>query len=102
MNVFPLDPDNRARRDNNYSPLWDAHVSMWTDAAINSGQRRAITGVNDLAQLVDDGLLTSFSGSTGRANDFVGGLRATGIIINCPVIAQPFEGQGRAPQGSRF
>ena len=102
VNVFPLDPDNRARKDNNYSPLWDAHVSMWTDAAIAAGQRRVITGFDDLEQLVDAGLLGSFAGSTGRANEFVGGLRATGIIINCPVIAQPFEGQDRAPQGPRY
>ncbi len=102
VNVFPLDPDNRARRDNDYSPMWDAHVSMWTDAAIAAGQRRAITSFEDLAQLVAAGQLVSFAGSTGRANDFVGGLRATGIIINCPVIAQPFEGQDRAPQGPRY
>ena len=102
VNVFPIDPDNRARRDNNYSPLWDAHVSMWTDAAIAAGQRRVITGFDDLERLVDAGLLTSFAGSTGRANEFVGGLRATGIIINCPVIAQPFEGQDRAPRGPRY
>ena len=101
VNVFPLDPDNRDRRDNNYSPMWDAHVSMWTEEAIAAGARRAITGFDDLAQLVDDGLLESFAGSPGRANDFVGGLRATGIIINCPVIAQPFEGQDRVPQGPR-
>ena len=102
VNVFPLDPDNRDLRDNNYSPMWDAHVSAWTDEAIASGQRRVITGFDDLEQLVDDGLLESFAGSAGPANEFVGGLRATGIIINCPVIAQPFEGQDRAPQGPRF
>jgi hypothetical protein len=102
VNVFPLDPDNRQRRDNNYSPLWDAHVSSWTQEAIAAGQRRAITGFDDLAQLVDAGVLESFAGSSGRANEFVGGLRATGIIINYPVIAQPFEGQDRAPTGPRF
>lgn len=102
VNVFPLDPDNRDRHGNNYSPMWDAHVSMWTEKAIDGGQRRAITGFDDLTQLVDEGLLTSFGGSPGEANEFVGGLRATGIIINCPVIAQPFEGQDRAPRGPRF
>jgi len=37
INVFPIGPDNdKGSRENNYSPLWDAHVSMcagfWTPA----------------------------------------------------------------------
>jgi hypothetical protein len=83
--------------------MWDAHVvdvDRRGDRLPGSGA--SITGFDDLEQLVDDGLLESFAGSPGRANDFVGGLRATGIIINCPVIAQPFEGQDRAPEGPRF
>ena len=70
---------------------------MWTDEAINGAagdQRRAITSLGDLAELVDQGLVTSFSGSpAGAANEFIAGLRPTGAIINCPVILQPFEGE---------
>ena len=102
VNVFPLDPDNRTRKDNDYSSLWDAHVSMWTDAAIAAGERWAITGFDDLEQLVDAGLLETFAGRKGRANELVGGVRATGVIIDCPVIAQPFEGQDFAPQEPRY
>ncbi len=91
VNVFPLDPDNDRRYFNNYSPMWDAHVSQWTEEAIAAGERRAIRGFADLRDLVRRGLVTSFEGSTGEANGFVAGLRATGLIINCPVIAQPFE-----------
>ena len=91
VNVFPLDPDNDKRYFNNYSPMWDAHVSQWTEAAIAAGERRAITGFGDLRDLVERGLLQSFEGSTGIENGFVANLRATGIIINCPVIAQPGE-----------
>ena len=91
INVFPLDPDNDEQYYNNYSPMWDAHVSMWTDEAIAAGKRRRITGFNDLRNLVEEGLVTSFMGSPGIENDFVAGLRATNIIINCPVICQPFE-----------
>lgn len=89
VNVFPLDPINDRRFANNYSPLWDAHINQWTDEAIAGGRRRAITGFGDLRELVEAGLVTSFAGSTGPANDFVAGLRATGALINCPVIAQP-------------
>jgi len=89
INVFPIDPVNTRRFANNYSPLWDAHINMWTDEAIEAGQRRRITGFADLRELVEAGLVTSFTGSTGPANDFVAGLRATGALINCPVIAQP-------------
>jgi len=92
VNVFPVDPDNDKRFANVYSPMWDAHVSQWTEEAIRSGQRRAIRGFEDLRGLVEAGLVTSFEGSTGQENGFVAGLRTTGIIINCPVIAQPFEG----------
>ena len=35
INVFPVGPENdNSSRNNNYSPLWDAHVSMWTPEAI--------------------------------------------------------------------
>jgi hypothetical protein len=100
VNVFPLDPDNDKRIANNYSPMWDAHISQWTQTAIDTGQRRAIRSFEDLEGLVDRGLVMSAEGSDGRPNPFVAGLRATNLIINCPVIAQPFEtvkGEGDAP-----
>ena len=76
--------------------MWDAHLSMWTDEAIEAGERRRITSFEDLQSLVEAGSVTSFEGSPGEENDYVAGLRATNIIINCPVIAQPFEGQDEA------
>jgi len=92
INVFPIDPDNRRRRGNNYSPMWDAHVNQWTQAAVDAGQRRRITGFADLRDLVDQGLVESGAISPeGPGNEFVAGLRPSNIIINCPVIAQPFE-----------
>lgn len=100
INVFPLDPDNDKRVANNYSPMWDAHISQWTQTAIDTGQRRAIRSFEDLRGLVDRGLVMSAEGSSGRRNPFVSNLRASNLIINCPVIAQPFEqvkGDGDAP-----
>lgn len=92
INIFPLDPDNQRRRNNNYSPFWDAHVNQWTRGAVDSGKRRAITGFEDLRNLVAQGLVESGAISPpGTGNEFVAGLRPTNIVINCPVIAQPFE-----------
>ncbi|WP_298545604.1 hypothetical protein [uncultured Aquimarina sp.] len=92
INVFPIDPDNDLQFGNNYSPLWDAHLSQWTDKAIDTDQRRRIVSFDDLDNLISDGLIESFAGSAGIENDFVVGLRASEAIINCPVICQPFEG----------
>ncbi len=91
INVFPIDPDNSNRSEtNNYSPLWDAHVSMWTEAAISGGKIRRITSFGDLAGLVRAGWITSATiNPPGPGNSFVAGLRPTRAIINCPVIAQP-------------
>ncbi|MBC7919975.1 MAG: hypothetical protein H7Z75_02700 [Ferruginibacter sp.] len=91
INVFPLDPDNSKQFGNNYSPMWDAHVSAWTEEAIAAGKRRRITGFEDLQALVEAGLVTSFAGNSGEPNGFVAGLKPTNLIINCPVIAQPLR-----------
>jgi len=91
INIFPIDPDNEDSSDNNnYSPMWDAHVSMWTEAAMKDGKVRQITSFEDLKSLIDEGLVESaVINPAGPGNPFVFGLRATNAIINCPVIAQP-------------
>lgn len=96
VNIFPFDPNNETEEGNNYSPMWDAHLNMWTDEAINGPNgdvRRAIRSFSDLNDLIQQGLVTSFSGSPGIENAFVFGLRASNAVINCPVILQPFEGE---------
>jgi hypothetical protein len=60
-------------------------------------QAPRITGFDDLADLVEKGYVTSFSGSNGLPNGFIAGLMPTNLIINCPVIAQP-AGPARAFQ----
>lgn len=91
INVFPLPPRNDDSSEaNNYSPLWDAHVSMWTPAAMEAGKVHRIHSMEEQKQLIAGGLLTSASiNPPGPGNVFVGGLRPTRAIINCPVIAQP-------------
>jgi hypothetical protein len=91
INVFPVGPDNdNPSRENNYSPLWDAHVSMWTPTATDKGQVHRIHSINELKSLIREGFVTSASiNPPGPGNPYVGGLRPTQAIINCPVIAHP-------------
>ncbi len=89
LNVFPLDPDNNKRENNNYSPMWDAHIYVWTDAAIQAGKRRRVKSIADLTSLFKDGSVKNAPPNKGDANPFIAGLMPTGAIINCPVIAQP-------------
>ncbi|MCG8474290.1 MAG: hypothetical protein MI784_02260 [Cytophagales bacterium] len=89
INVFPIEPANGLERNNNYSPLWDAHISKWTDEAVRLGRQRRITSFDDLEYLVHLGLVTSFTPNAGPANQYVAGLNASNAIINCPVVAHP-------------
>lgn len=91
INIFPIPPSNNDRSAaNNYSPLWDAHVNMWTDAAVKANKVRRITSFEDLKGLVEAGLVTSaFINPEGAGNSWLFGLRPTQAIINCPVIAHP-------------
>ena len=91
INVFPYGPDNdNPRADNNYSPLWDAHVSMWTEGAIAANQVRRITSLEDLQGLIASGLVTdAVINPEGPGNPWLFGLRPTQATINCPVIAHP-------------
>ncbi|MGG6240647.1 DUF7482 domain-containing protein [Nodosilinea sp. AN01ver1] len=91
INIFPYGPDNdNPAADSNYSPLWDAHVSMWTEAAIADNKVRRITSFEDLQGLIEAGMVTSAAISPeGPGNDWLYGLRPTQAIINCPVIAHP-------------
>jgi len=88
INVFPLAPTNDiAATTNNYSPLWDAHVSKWTAKAIAENKVRRITSMEDQKDLIAKGYLTSLA-DEGEINPFTG-LRPVNLMINCPVIAHP-------------
>lgn len=88
INVFPLAPRNDvSATTNNYSPLWDAHVSKWTDKAFQENKVRRITSIEDQKMLIEQGYLTSLA-EEGEINTFTG-LRPVNLMINCPVIAHP-------------
>jgi len=91
INVFPVGPENDyAGPSNNYSPLWDAHVSMWTQKAISGHMVHRIHSMEEQIELISEGYLTSASiNPPGPGNAFVGGLRPTQAIIDCPVVAHP-------------
>ena len=72
-------------RSKRYSPVWDVHLVVWTQAAINAGQQQRLVSGSDVAGAVQHGLVTS--GGNGPANKDLGGLRAAGFISNCPIVA---------------
>jgi hypothetical protein len=91
INVFPVGPENdNSAQSNNYSPLWDAHVSMWTEKAMAAHKVHRIHSMDEQKELIAQGYLTSADiNPPGPGNPYVGGLRPTQAIINCPVVAQP-------------
>ena len=85
INIFPYGPDNI-----NYSPLWDAHVSQWTEKAIKANKVTRITSFKQLKKLIQQGYVESAKiNPEGPGNDWIFGLRPTKAIINCPVISHP-------------
>jgi hypothetical protein len=91
INIFPIPPKNNDRsRSNNYSPLWDLHVNMWTPAAVSAGRVKRIRSLDELNRLVRAAHVTNaMINPPGPGNAYIAGLRPTGPIVNCPVIAQP-------------
>jgi hypothetical protein len=89
INVFPYGPDNAdASLENNYSPLWDAHVVAWTEEAVKAGKVRRIKSFADLKALTEAGLIVS-ANQDAPGNPWLYGLKPLKVTINCPVIAHP-------------
>ncbi|WP_192498308.1 twin-arginine translocation signal domain-containing protein [Halorussus halophilus] len=68
-----------------YSPLWDVHPVVWTQQAIDEGQRRRLTSHQDAITAFRRGQLES-GAPDGPVNDLLGGMRAAGALVNCPLI----------------
>jgi len=84
-NVFQQDPQNDIA-NSNYSPMWDAHVYLWTDAAIAAGQRKRVKSLVQLKTLLDAGSVITDPTAMGIVNPTIAGLKNNGLIINCSVI----------------
>ncbi len=67
-----------------YSPVWDIHLVVWTDAAIAAGQRRRLIAEEEIVPLFEAGLVVS-GDPAGTTNASLGGLRAINAISNCPI-----------------
>ncbi|MGI8952666.1 MAG: hypothetical protein ACR2FN_13910 [Chitinophagaceae bacterium] len=81
-----------------YSPMWEVHPVMWTDASIASGARvlvttdkREVIAPLNIIELYADGYVIA-GAPTGPRNPSLGGLNAAGIIVNCPIIFVPPQG----------
>jgi len=84
-----LDPLNITQvvpGDNDYTPVWDVSPAVWTQRAIDRGQRVRLEDHDDVADLFEDGVL--ISGGTGPQNESLEGLRALPGISNCPVVIE--------------
>lgn len=86
LNLLQEEPSNS--NSSSYSPLWDAHMMAWTPKGIMAGQRKLITDFDDVSDLFRSGYVEAPSIASGPANPDLGGLKATGFVINCPAVAQ--------------
>ncbi len=85
-NTFPIDP-----RDPNYAPMWDAHITEFT---VPEDERVILKSFEQINELLEEGILRPFRGNLNQypaSNSLSNLLTATGAIINCPVISQPFR-----------
>jgi len=67
-----------------YTPIWDVTPVMWTDAAINAGNRVLLRSQDDVHTEAMAGNIVSFLPGTPNAG--LGGVNAIGAISNCPII----------------
>lgn len=93
LGSFPTLQDRRLREL--YTPLWDLHVAVWSDAAVAEGINFAQTDANTVRQLAERGFLTNPGG---------GALGSSNFVVNCPVLGfaatAPTEDQAPRPASS--
>lgn len=80
-----LDPLNVLRwnpSQGRYSPLWDAHLTQWSHAAVSAGQNLRQTDFGQILGLADHGQVAGFNG-TPEGTTFA----ASGFIVNCPIVS---------------
>ena len=80
-NVTQEIPDNDI-----YSPMWDVHPVVLTDAAFEAGLPRQLRDHEEIADLFRHGVLVSAGFSVGPPNPSIEGLRAAPVRVNRPEI----------------
>lgn len=90
LDVFPTLLDRELREL--YTPDWDLHLGVWSDAAVNEGRNGAREDANVLRQAAARGLVTSPGGTL---------LRSDRSVLNCPALGwedeAPTEPQAPKP-----
>lgn len=83
LNITEIHPRNRGKIPT-YSPLWDVHPVAWTARAVAAGERVRLDHHEDVIDGLEEGRLVS--AGAGPRNPDLGGLRAGGFIVNCPIV----------------
>jgi hypothetical protein len=74
LNVLQTFPE-----DQDYSPLWDVHPSVWTASAVAGRQNTLQTDFDDVIKLARNGLVTGPDGAAWGPGNF---------IVNCPAVSK--------------
>ncbi|WP_295823162.1 hypothetical protein [uncultured Deinococcus sp.] len=82
----PLNVLEEFPRDDEYSPLWNVHVTVWTDAAVAAGMTLRQTDFGEVQALAAAGTVTAPGG---------GAWGPSGFIVNCPAVS---EVRSRGPE----
>ena len=76
-----LDPLNVVRwnpSQGRYSPMWDIHLTRWSDQIVAAGQNVRQTDYGTVENLAQQGQVTAPDGSP---------FTASGFIVNCPIVS---------------
>lgn len=76
MNIVQEIPAGKRALD--YSPMWDAHLAVWTQKAIDAGLNVAQKDFNKVAKLAKEGYITGPGGAPWGP---------IGVVVNCPIIS---------------
>src|ERR687891_1132285 len=88
LNVLEEVPE--PARSPEYSPLWDVHLTTWTDTVVDAGENTRQRDFEAIELLADEGLVTGFGG---------GAFAPSGFFVNCPVISE-VRGRRATPPGA--
>jgi hypothetical protein len=61
-----------------YSPMWDVHLTRWSDQIVAAGQNVRQTDYGTVENLAQQGTVTAPDGSP---------FAASGFIVNCPIVS---------------
>jgi hypothetical protein len=75
----PLNVLQTFPRDQDYSPLWDVHPTVWTNRAVGAGNNTLQIDFDDVQHLAVGGMVTGPGGASWGPGNF---------IVNCPAVSK--------------